>query len=258
MTRRIKSGDTLFDAIHAVLELGPVGVTELAEHVDVPKSTMYEYLKTLEHHDYVVKRDGKYRLSFRFLNVGGRVRNATGIYQAAESELVELANKTGSNSGLVVEENGRGILLASNRSADATDLPFEEYPGLRMHLHSSAAGKAILAHLGDDRVDEIVDEHGLPGFTEETVTSREALETELERVRSRGFAVSRGERIKGLYSVAAPVIDIENNVRGSVGVYGPTGNLEEDYIEETAQIVVQASTVVEMNLDHELEGPPQA
>jgi DNA-binding IclR family transcriptional regulator len=249
----IKSGDKLFRIVHTFLDLGTAGVTELADEMELPKSTVHEHLQTLEYHGYAVKTDDGYRLGLRFLNVGARLRNMVDVYQAAKSQVRDLATKTGAHAGLIVEENGRGILLESSGSVDASDLPFDEFAGIRMAMHATASGKAILAQIGQEQVNTIIDRHGLTRLTDETITDRERLYEELVEIRQKGFAVSSGESIEGLYSIAAPITDMNGDTHGALTVYGPFGTLQEPFIEETSHAVIQASKVCEMNLNHTMQ-----
>lgn len=74
---------------------------------------------------------------------------------------------------MMIEEHGEGVLLALEEGADTIQL--HTYLGVRMPLHTTALGKAILAHLPADRVDE----HGLTEMTKQTVTDRETPEAQL-------------------------------------------------------------------------------
>ncbi|MFB9807775.1 helix-turn-helix domain-containing protein [Haladaptatus pallidirubidus] len=74
---RIKAVENMFEIVENVGKLDGCGVRELANHMDLPKSTAHVYLKTLEDAGYAVKRNGEYQLSLRFLNVGGRSDTTT-------------------------------------------------------------------------------------------------------------------------------------------------------------------------------------
>lgn len=99
-----------------LLETDGIGPAELAERLDIPKSTAHYYLRTLEATGYVVKRDRKYHLGFRFLSVGGRLRNHNRVFQAARSEVRRLAVETGELPNIAVVENDEGGSVISPRS----------------------------------------------------------------------------------------------------------------------------------------------
>ncbi|MFB6082599.1 MAG: IclR family transcriptional regulator [Halanaeroarchaeum sp.] len=125
--------------------------------------------------------------------------------------------------------------------------------GKRASLHDSATGKAILAALPTARVDAVVDRHGLPATTEETITDREALEAELAAIRERGVAFDREERLVGLHCVAAAIHqngdDHPGDVYGAIGVLGPTSRFTGDYFEtDLPQVVRDAANIVELEM----------
>lgn len=125
------------------------------------------------------------------------------------------------------------------------------FPGIRMPLHTTALGKAILAHLPADRRASILDRYGDTKLTERTITDRETLDTQLERVSERGYAVDRGELIVGVLCVATPILDTDDRVHGSICVCGPISRLsEEAAFERIKDAVVQAGNVIEVNLGY--------
>ncbi|ELY34084.1 IclR family transcriptional regulator [Halalkalicoccus jeotgali] len=157
---RIQAVKNGFEIIEAVSDLGECGVKELADYMDLPKSTVHVYLKTLEETEYVINRDGTYRLGFRFLNVGGRIRHDNSYYQAGRNELDDLAQTTGEVATLGCGEGGYRVMLYWTEPPDAifNNVPTGEYT----RMHWTALGKAILAQKSTDELQEILNRRGLP------------------------------------------------------------------------------------------------
>jgi len=226
-----------------------VGLTELAETVEMPKSTVFNHLKTLERNDYVVSEDGQYRLSCRFLELGAQARRYHGVYDAAQSEVDRLAAETGEISAVFVEEHGYGVFLYRAEGAEAVHI--DSYVGQRIHLHGAALGKAILSRLPRERVEEIVDQRGLPALTSNTITDRGELFGELDAVAEGGVAFDDQERLTGLRSVAAPLTDAEGEPLGAVSVAGPSSRVQDERFRETFPAKVQdAADVIELNMTY--------
>lgn len=141
---------------------------------------------TLERDGYVIKEEETYRLGLRLLDLGGFARRYHRIYEIAKEEVASLAEETGEMANLVVEEKGKGVYLHRAHGLEAVRT--DSYIGQRVHLHNTALGKAILAHLPETRVDEIIERHGMPSSTPSTITERDALFEELETVREEGVA----------------------------------------------------------------------
>lgn len=233
--------------IEELNQLGKARLTTLADELEMGKSAVHNHLSTLEKHGYVVKDpDSKtYRLSLKFLDIGGQIRGEKDVYKVAEPKVEELAEASGELVHLVVEEDGKGVYLCRSKGERAVEL--DTYVGCRHHMHSTAFGKAILSHLPRERVDEIIDRHGLPRVTPQTITSRDELFEELERTRERGFAVDDEERLEGLRCIAAP-IRFNSDVIGAISVSGPTTRIDDEWeSNEFVDQLCRAVNVIELN-----------
>lgn len=202
-TKSVKSVETALRVIEALRDHDGAGVTQLAGELDQPNSTIHNHLKTLERNEYIVNEGGTYRIGTRFLKLGARTLDHHPIYEVARPEVDSLAEDTGELSGLIIEEHGRGVFLYRAKGEQAVHV--DTYPGKRIYLHGAALGKALLSALPESRVDEILDRHGLPALTENTITNPDALYEELAEIRDAGVAFDDEERLNGLRSVAAPV-----------------------------------------------------
>jgi len=100
-------------------------------------------------------------------------------------------------------------------------------PGTRQPLHASASTKAILAFSPEAERDALLARHRFEALTRRTLASRGAFEAELARVRSRGYAVDRGEALEGVHCVAAPVRDRRGGAVAAVTVTGPAQRMPE-------------------------------
>lgn len=245
----IEATKTSFRIVDTLRSLEEAGVSELSAEMDLPVSTVHDHLKTLQEQHYVIKERGCYRLGAKFLTLGGFARNRMQIYNVAEPEIEKLARDTGEHANLMIEEHGMGIFLYIATGSDA--LKLDTYEGMRTYLHTTALGKSILAHLPDERYEWILDRHGLPQLTSQTLTSRADLEDELQRIRERGYATDDGERIDGVRCVAAPVVRGDGTVLGAVSVSAPKSRLQEDVFGgELPRRVQRVANVIEVNATH--------
>jgi len=146
-----------------------------------------------------------------------------------------------------VEEHGEGVYITRAEGSEAVSV--DTYAGKRVNLHCTALGKTILAMLPEGRVDEIIDTHGLPARTENTITDRAELKAELADIRERGHAYDREERLPGLRCVAAPVTSEDGDPVAALSVSGPTSRIKGDlFHEEIPEMLQSAVNVVEINL----------
>jgi len=236
----------ILDALHG---LGSAGVTELASAVEMNKSTVHNHLSTLKSEDLVVQRDDEYMLGLRLLEFGGRARDQRSLYEVATPEIERLADQTGELANLVVEEYGHGVYLVCEQGDKAVNLDI--YPGVRRLLHVTASGKAILAHLPTERVDEIIEHHGLPAKTDQSITDRDVLLDHLQEVRDQGFAVDDEEHINGLRCIGTPILTDDGTVLGAVSISIPVTRMDDDrFYNEVPDIVRSATNVIELHIQN--------
>lgn len=249
--RTLKTVSKSIEILDVLMKIDSAGVTELAQHLDISKSTMYTYLKTLEQNEFVTKNGDKYQLSYNFLVLGEYVRNRSPLYQRGKDEIDELAVETGQYAHLVVEENGRGLNLykAKGEKAVGDDYQAAKFQQ-RDYLHITASGKAILAYLPHDRVEEIIDRHGLPARTDQTITERDSLFDELSEIREQGFAYNDGEEIEGFRAVGAPIKHRNGEILGSLSVSGPKSVFKDQiFYEDITELVTRTANIIEVNIN---------
>ncbi|MFB6077995.1 MAG: IclR family transcriptional regulator [Halarchaeum sp.] len=244
----VKSGARLLRIVRLLQEHGGLGVSEVADRLGKPRGSVHRYLKTLDEDGYVVNDDGRYRLSLRFLDHGVHVQRRHDLYEAATEKVDALAHAVDERAWCLVEERGWGVFLygAVGANAVATDARV----GAHVPLHSTSGGKAILASLAPERVDDIVDRRGLARRTDHTIADPDELRAELDEVRERGYALNLEESIDGLHAVGAPIV-ADGEVRGALSVSGAANRLSESRCRnEIADRVLTAANDVELDLTY--------
>jgi DNA-binding IclR family transcriptional regulator len=248
--KRINACERTLSIIDTLTELNGATVTEIAEATELPKSTVHYHLKTLRHLEYVVNEEGEYMPSLKFLTIGHRRVRGMDFYATAKPEVDKLAEETGEMCILMREEYGFGFYIYANSGENGVNF---DALGSRKYLHNNALGKAILAYLPQEHVSRIIDRHGLPAHTKNTVTEEELLMEQLAEIRDRGVAFDREEQLDGLCCVAAPIkryADSEQqDILGSISIAGPVSRLQGDYFEDRlANLVSDAANIIELNI----------
>lgn len=245
----VRSSEKTLKIMEAIQELQGTGVTELADRLDMSKATVHHHLSTLEENEYVVKEGSTYRAGLRLLEMGERARQQTGVFDIAKSEIDELAEQTGELANLMIEEHGRGVYVYIAAGEQAVHL--DTRVGTRQYLHTSALGKSILANMAPDKFEQVIDRHGLPAQTPNTVTDKENLQSELDEIRDRGIAFDGEERAEGIRCVAAPITDNSDELIGAVSVSGPSTRMKGDrFREKIPEMVQDTATVIGINISY--------
>jgi DNA-binding IclR family transcriptional regulator len=228
-SRTLQTTKTTLEIVQALEDHGPVRVTELADRLDMASSTVHSHLATLTEKEFVAKDGDFYRLSLEFLRLGTHVRNLRDEHQIIQSYTEQLADETDCRAVFLVEEHGRGVYLYTHSGRHAV----WNYStiGKQAPLHVSASGKSILASLPRQRVDEIIDRHGLAPETDQSITDRDELFAELDKIRDRGFAFNHEEQLDGIKAVGVPVSGPDDRVIGAFSAASPAKRMDNDWFE---------------------------
>lgn len=248
--KRVKSTKKLFTIVDTLREADSASVSEVAERLGMAKSTVHVHLKTLEEEGYLVNDGGEYRLGLKFLELGGETQQRLHVFRAARPELDALAEETGEVTHLGIEENGERVLVYSSQPSEGV---FDNSPlGHRTKMHWTALGKALLAELPRDRVEAILDRHGLPGAAEHTITDRTTLFEELDRIDELGYAVGDAEHREGIKTIAMSLrYDESLDAPTAIGLSGPKHRLEEKNHEDQLVDALQRTVnVIELKSKH--------
>lgn len=248
-SRSIKTAARVFELIELIQELDGATFTELSERMNMAESTLYDYLTTLVHLNYLLKEDGEYDLSLQFFDRGIYARDRFSILSKSKRTLEQLAEESGAAVWLLVEENGKAVYL--DQALGENSIETHERLGKHEYMHCLASGKAMLAYSSDEYVREIVDRHGLPQKTPESIATLEGLEAELSDIRDQGYAINEHETAEGVAAVAAPIV-AEDRVRGAIAIAGPVARTKnESYRQRLIELVTTASNEIELKLTYE-------
>lgn len=248
-SRQVKSVQRAFEIVDRLQALGGATPSELTDELDLSKSSVHNYLATLEMAGYVVNEDGRYRLGLRFLTHGAAAKNMVGVQPPILRTLQSAAEELSQPTWWVVEELGRGYFLDSATADDET--PVYGSAGKRSYLHTHALGKAILAASPAEYVERVADHHGLPEQTRRTTTDLDALRAELDEVRERGFAISEGEAVLGILSIGVGFRDAADR-RHAIGVFGHSRDFAGNHPENVGERLLDAVDGLEASLVEEV------
>jgi DNA-binding IclR family transcriptional regulator len=203
-----------------------LGVSEIADLVDVPKPTVYTMLRTLERQGLVEQETegGKYALGPAVLQLGNAYLDGSELRARSAAWADRLARQ--SNEAVWVGVlSGRSVVVV-HHVFRPDDLVQILEVGAAVPWHACALGRAIAAHL-DENTQKALLSGPTPRLTGRTLTDPEALRQALTTVRERGYAVEDQEATLGDASLAAPVFDWTGRPIGALGLVGPAERLLE-------------------------------
>jgi DNA-binding IclR family transcriptional regulator len=207
-------------------EVRSQGVTEVARKLNIHKSTAHALLTTLKEEGYVIfdPMSRKYFLGYKLIDLAGQVQYGKDLRDLARPVMERLAEAVEEDVALNVAIEGRRVCigLVESRYFVRHLVPV----GKALPLHCSAAGKVLLAYRPVAEVKEIVRKHGLPRFTENTITDEKRLLLELEGIRKKGYGESREEYGREAASLAFPVRDGKGRVIASLSIQSTVNRLK--------------------------------
>ncbi|RSN29114.1 IclR family transcriptional regulator [Amycolatopsis sp. WAC 04169] len=226
--------------LEAVGESQPVGLSELARTVGLPKSTVQRTLRTLEEVGWCRTDDAaRWQLTYRAFAVGNQARDAGGLRERALPILHELQLGTGETIHLAAADGRELVLLERLDTAHSLRafLPL----GYRIPLNASATGQAYLAACTDLEVDAYLKGGVLEERTRRTIVDPDALRARLAEIRARGWSLNQEGLSDGIVAVGAAILDADGHPIGAVSVSGPTVRMTDAVFDEHGRAVAEAA-----------------
>ena len=227
---------------------GGLELAELARRLNLPKSSVFRMLVTLEQGNFVERLPDveRYRLGVKLFQLGSVVANSFDVRELAKpfmQQLVETFHETVNlgvlNSGEVIYldiyESTRSIRMAAN-------------PGQRDPVHSTSLGKAMLAFLPKPEIEVMIAQHGMQKYTARTITTMKGFWAELDRVRGRGYSIDDMENELGVRCVGAPIFDHRGQPIAAISVSGPADRMTDAQLAAIGSALVQGTRQIAQRL----------
>lgn len=197
-----------------------LGVVELARAMDLPKGTLHGILRTLVHVGFVEQdvTTGKYRLGGTLLHLGSSYLDVNELRSRSTNWADALAGRSGESVWIGTLHEGRVLVIHHVFRPDDSLQTLQI--GTLLPVHATAVGKVLLAF---DPYRELTTP--LSAYTKATIVDVDVLDTELEQIRSRGWAAELEEFEEGEVGIAAPIKDQRGVIVGAIGIRGAVERL---------------------------------
>jgi IclR family transcriptional regulator, KDG regulon repressor len=217
------------------------GVTDLARHLTISKSTAHRLLATMVS-ERVLEQDpesGRYRLGLAIFDLVGAVAKRYDLHEAVLTPMSELRKLSGETVQVAVLD-GREVVYIERLDSPDTLRRFMEI-GRRNHAHSTATGKVLLAYLPELTLTRTMKGWSLHPLTTRTIVDLDELRRELQHVKVQGFAENWHESEVGMVSIGAPVRGADGTVVAALSIAGPVERIEPKRREFTLATVETAA-----------------
>ena len=247
----IKVLNKTFSILEILLRQGSaMNMTEISKKLDLYPSTTHRILDTLKNWGYVEQdsHTQKYQLGLKALELGMAKLHQMDLVREAAPYLKELVNQCNETVHLGVLEKGEVLYLAKEESSQT--IRMISYVGKRAPLHCTALGKVLLAYLSIEERKKILGGKVLPRLTENTITDKEELEKELDKVREQGFALDREENEKDVRCIAAPIRDYQGEVIAALSISSPIFRIDKNAQNNLKKALIETSEKISKRLGY--------
>lgn len=222
---------------------GPSSLTEVANGVDIYKSTAHRLLTTLRD-ERLIDQDAataKYRLGFGLAVLASSVTADLDILGCSRLVCERLSEQTRETVTISVLEGEEVVSI--HQAVSTSSFMNVDWRGKHTPVHATAAGKIFMAYMPEEQRRSIL-KQPLERFTEHTVVDLAILQDQLRSVHSKGYAYTTEELEIGLNVVGAPIRFSEGPITAAVTVSGPAFRFPSNSIHETGELVKQAAAEI--------------
>jgi DNA-binding IclR family transcriptional regulator len=223
-------------------------VGEMAEILGVDKSSASRLAATLANRGFLERAPDSeaFRIGPEIGRLGAlNMGSSHNLFELARRPMESLAAETAETVNLARLEDRKVVNIAQVDGAHLVGVG--DWVGWKTEPHATANGKVLLAFT-DGSIEDISLQPPLGAFTRQTITKVGDLRSELERIRSAGWASTLGELEEGFNGVAVPVTDAFGCCQASLSVSGPAYRMPPTRLPEIAELCKKAANQISASL----------
>lgn len=229
-----------------------LGVSELSKILKLHKNKIFRLLATLEYMGYIEQDTftENYRLGLKSLELGQSFIHHLRLLSIAKPVLKELVGKIKESAyvGVIREKN---VIYLDIVEADQV-LKVASRVGNMLPIYATAIGKSQIAFESKDSIEKLLPDK-LKAFTKNTITDKENLFKELEKIRRQGYAIDNEELDEGVICVGAPLRDYTTHIIGGISVSAPVIRTAPEKLKNIIiPLTIEASNTISGKLGYEI------
>ncbi|MCI5650158.1 MAG: IclR family transcriptional regulator [Fusicatenibacter sp.] len=236
----IQVADRLFQTMEVMAETGSVGLVELANQLDLHKSTVHRILNSLIYMGYA-KQDpetGKYGLTFKLLELSNQLIAHVDVIEAVRPYLKRLMQQTGETVHFV-QKDGNDAVYIDKVESHQNSVRMVSRVGSRIPLYCSGVGKTMAAEMTEEEVKKMWEGSDVRKMTPHTITDFDEFMQCLEEVRRKGYALDNEENELGVRCIAAGIPDYKGRPKYAFSISAPVNRMTDERIRELSSYVLE-------------------
>lgn len=246
----VRAVERTIDILQAfTAERQELSLSEIALAADLPKTTAYRILSTLEQRNLVVldARQGKYRLGYEFIRMGSIAQAGNSLPRVSRADMEWVTKQTGQTCNLYIRDGMERRCIAQ---VEGTEYVRRfSYLGAKFPLYCGA-GKLLLAYAEPEFREAYFHTVKLERYTDNTVMDKDKLLRELDEIRAAGYSATRGERDALTAMVAVPLFDYTGRAVATITVSGPVYLFTEENVQHYRACLTEAAGKISSKLGY--------
>ncbi|MFJ8235384.1 IclR family transcriptional regulator [Ureibacillus sp. NPDC094379] len=249
MTIKNKTVVRSMDILNLFIEHTELSFQEIIELSEIPKTTVYRMLKSLEEMEFLEKGlDAKYRLGMILLKFGNLLYNRLDVRKIAYPIMQELHSDVKEAINLVIRDGEEAIYI--EKIDDKQKVRLYTAVGRKSPLHAGACPRAIFSFLPEYEVKEYLDSVELKSYANGTFTDKEKLYEKVKQEREQGFTISHSELENHTSAVAAPIYNHLGEVVAGMAIAGLEANYQGENVDIFVDKLIKATTEISRKLGY--------
>ncbi|MDM5334155.1 IclR family transcriptional regulator [Ureibacillus composti] len=250
MTNKNKTVVRSMDILNLFIEHTELTFQEIIELSEIPKTSVYRMLKSLEEMEFLEKGpDAKYRLGMLFLKFGHLVSSRLDLRKIAYPIMQDLHNDVKEAVNLVVRDGEEAIYI--EKIDEKQKVRLYTAVGRKSPLYAGACPRAIFSFLPEHEVKDYLDSVELKSYANGTITDREKLIEKIKQEKEQGYTISHSELENHTSAVAAPIYNHLGEVVAGLSIAGIEANYQGENVDLFARKLKKATAEISRQLGYE-------
>ena len=208
----------------------PMRLRDISETLGLNSSTTLRFLSSLQECGYVAQDENqRYYPTYKICRIANQISSHIELQSVTHPYLLQLAEQFEEAICVSVEQNMTMVYVDVASNPGRTLLSIQRV-GNSSPMHCTGNGKLLLLNYSEEQIDTLIRCKGLPRFTENTITTKERLMEELEKIREADISYDNEECEAGVRCIACPIRDYTNTIVAGISVTGPVSRMDNETI----------------------------
>jgi DNA-binding IclR family transcriptional regulator len=241
-----------FTILEAMVEENkPLRLLDLSQKLKIPSSTIIRFMNALIDMGYVKQEEesSRYYLTLKLSSLGNRVYSRFSYQNAMKKYLYSISDELKESVSLSIKQDLDVVYIDSVEGPDHI-LQTLQRIGKTAPMHSTGAGKVLLMNSSDKEIEQYINLKGLPGYTPNTLTTKESFFKAMKEVRDKDYAYDDEECELGVKCIAFPVRDFTGKVVTSISVSAPLSRMGKEREDQILNILQKYTAMASAELGY--------